>query len=425
MESEFSIQHVAQLTGLSIDTLRYYERIGLLEGVRRAPSGHRRYRQKDLEWIGLLINLRETGMPLAQMRHLAQLRRQGDATADERLLILEQHQRSLEQQMQKLQTHQLALQRKIAQKKAFLAQRDATWHVVHVPEEQEAEDEALDPASRGRREEIKKKGNFMPNDTETHLITTNDLELTVDEEAGSSTMRAYMARPAASGSYPGVIVGFELFGLTRYIRRVVERIARLGYVVIAPDFYHRTAPGIELEATADGRARGFALLHQLTRQHALNDIRATMTYLREREQCSKIGMVGLSVGGHIAYLAATQFDLKATVVFYPGWLTVQDIPLSQPSPTLTLTSGIAQHDGYLLFLVGEQDHLIPGEQRAAIARELQAARVRHEIVTYPDAAHGFFCDERDSFHAASADDAWRRMQALFAMEFAAGVPTGG
>ncbi len=80
---------------------------------------------------------------------------------------------------------------------------------------------------------------------------------------------------------------------------------------------------------------------------------------------------------------------------YPGWLLVQDIPLSRPTPTLALTSGIAEHNGYLLFLVGEQDTLISGEQREAIARELLAANVRHEMVTYPTTPHGFFCDERE------------------------------
>jgi DNA-binding transcriptional MerR regulator len=124
METTFSIHQVAELTGLSIDTLRYYERIKLLEPVSRAPSGHRQYRQKDLDWIGLLINLRETGMPLAEMRHFAELRRQGDATAAERLRLLEQHQQALEQRMQQLEQHMTALQQKIAHKKAFLAQRN-------------------------------------------------------------------------------------------------------------------------------------------------------------------------------------------------------------------------------------------------------------------------------------------------------------
>src|SRR5689334_15886809 len=81
MELAFSIQQVAEQTGLSVDTLRYYERIGLIEPVRRAENGHRRYGQHDIAWLQLLIRLRETGMPLAQMSRFAQLRRQGAATA--------------------------------------------------------------------------------------------------------------------------------------------------------------------------------------------------------------------------------------------------------------------------------------------------------------------------------------------------------
>lgn len=137
MEIEFSIQQVAEITGLSIDTLRYYERIGLLEPVSRASSGHRRYRQKDIDWIGLIINLRETGMPLAQIHHFAELRRQGEATATERLRILEQHQHALSRQMQRLEQHMTALQHKIAHKRAFLAQRDTPPHPASASEQSE------------------------------------------------------------------------------------------------------------------------------------------------------------------------------------------------------------------------------------------------------------------------------------------------
>lgn len=139
METTFSIQQVAELTGLSIDTLRYYERIGLLEPIDRASSGHRRYQQKDLDWIGLLINLKETGMPLAQILHFAELRRQGDATAVERLQLLEQHQRALEEQMQKLAQHMAALQKKIAHKRAVLAQQGNLSDAVQATGEQHKE----------------------------------------------------------------------------------------------------------------------------------------------------------------------------------------------------------------------------------------------------------------------------------------------
>src|SRR5260221_2032288 len=113
METGLIIQQVAKRTGLSIDTLRYYERIGLLEPVGRAQNGHRRYTQHDLDWIDLLIRLRNTGMPRAQMVRFAQLRRHGSATATERRLILEQYQQVLEQCRIELEQHMAALQQKI------------------------------------------------------------------------------------------------------------------------------------------------------------------------------------------------------------------------------------------------------------------------------------------------------------------------
>ena|SRR5436305_1890569 len=113
METDLSIQEVARETGLSIDTLRYYERIELIEPVRRASSGHRRYTQEDISWITLLIRLRKTGMSIAQMIRFAHLRRQGSATITQRRIMLEDHQRSLEEQMQQLEQHMEALQHKI------------------------------------------------------------------------------------------------------------------------------------------------------------------------------------------------------------------------------------------------------------------------------------------------------------------------
>ena len=132
LETGLTIQKVAHQTGLSIDTLRYYERIGLLEPVGRTESGHRRYTPQDLAWIDLLIRLRDTGMPLAQMVHFARLRRQGDATLTERRLMLEEHQRALEARMRITEQHMAALQHKIASLKAHEAQRDAASRPAHA-----------------------------------------------------------------------------------------------------------------------------------------------------------------------------------------------------------------------------------------------------------------------------------------------------
>jgi DNA-binding transcriptional MerR regulator len=111
METELTIQEVAKRTGLSIDTLRYYERIGLLESVRRDQSGYRRYSQQDLDWIDLLISLRAIGMPRAQMVRLAHLLRQGFATTlTQRRLLLEGYQHTLQLQVQEMEQHIQGLQ---------------------------------------------------------------------------------------------------------------------------------------------------------------------------------------------------------------------------------------------------------------------------------------------------------------------------
>jgi len=148
METGLTIQQVAQQTGLSIDTLRYYERIGLLAPIGRAQNGHRRYTQHDLAWIDLLIRLRNTGMPRAQMVRFAQLRRQGSATLTERRLMLEQHQHSLERHMQELEQHMAELQQKIARIKEREEQRDAASRHAHDFGQSEAAVVASDPETK-------------------------------------------------------------------------------------------------------------------------------------------------------------------------------------------------------------------------------------------------------------------------------------
>ncbi len=249
-------------------------------------------------------------------------------------------------------------------------------------------------------------------------IINQQIEIVVEDDHATGSMGAYLAGPQAPGAYPGVIVAHELFGVTAEIRATTDQIARLGYTAIAPEFYHRAAvPGTELTKDEDGRAAGFKLMGQLTRDQAVNDVRATMRYLSSRSDATgRTAMVGFSLGGHIAYLAATQLDLAATAVLYGGWIPTCDIPLSQPEPTITLTPGIAEHDGRLLFLVGEQDQLIGAEQRRELKHALTTAHVRHELIVYPDTPHAFFWEDTDTFRRGTRDDAWRRVQDLLAAE---------
>jgi DNA-binding transcriptional MerR regulator len=99
----FSPAQAVELTGFSLDTLRYYERIGLIEPVHRAAGGHRRYTQDDVEWLDILRCLRATGMPIARMKEFADQVRAGEHTYADRLALLEEHDRTVAAQMALLQ----------------------------------------------------------------------------------------------------------------------------------------------------------------------------------------------------------------------------------------------------------------------------------------------------------------------------------
>ena len=99
----YSIGEVARQTGLSIDTLRYYERIDLLTDIGRNQSGHRCYSEDDLGWLNLLMCLRDTGMPIADMIRFAALIRLGEATVSERIDLLSDHKQNVLNKIDQMQ----------------------------------------------------------------------------------------------------------------------------------------------------------------------------------------------------------------------------------------------------------------------------------------------------------------------------------
>ena len=109
----YSPGQVAEKTGFSLDTLRYYERIGLLDDIERTSGGQRVFTEDDISWLGILRCLRDTGMPINRMRRYAQLAREGDATLVERIDLLEEHDRSVEEQIAHLRAQQEHIRGKI------------------------------------------------------------------------------------------------------------------------------------------------------------------------------------------------------------------------------------------------------------------------------------------------------------------------
>jgi carboxymethylenebutenolidase len=236
-------------------------------------------------------------------------------------------------------------------------------------------------------------------------ITRERVEIPVD----GATMGGHLAGPAEGGPHPAVIVWMEIFGINAHIREVTERVAREGYVALAADFFHRSGPGLDLGYDDAGREEGFVHLRRLHADGMVADARAAVDWLRHREGArgDRIGCLGFCVGGHMAYLTACETDVAAVASFYGGGIAAE--------PTLARTEKIR---GRILCLFGGEDEHIPSEQVDAIKAELTKHEIRNEVVVYPGAGHGFFCDRRDSYHEEAADDAWEKVKALFSDEIA-------
>ncbi|GHO46185.1 MerR family transcriptional regulator [Ktedonospora formicarum] len=123
VEEELTIQQVTEATGVNAYTLRYYERIGLLDGVERASSGHRRYTNQDMAWISMLRRLRSTGMSIRKMQEFANLRRQGEKSLEQRLAFLEQHQQEVLERLHETEAHLAVIDAKIKLHRAQIARK--------------------------------------------------------------------------------------------------------------------------------------------------------------------------------------------------------------------------------------------------------------------------------------------------------------
>ena len=240
-------------------------------------------------------------------------------------------------------------------------------------------------------------------------ITTERIRIDV----GSQQMGGYLARPKDGKPRAAVLVFMEIFGINSHIRDVTERVAREGYVALAPDYFHRTGPGVEYGYDDAGMAGGMKLLMQLEADEMIADSQAALAWLRARKDVTgKVGCMGFCIGGHMTYLTACETDVAAAASFYGGGIAGPQGPGGAP-PTVSRTPKLK---GRILCLFGEKDSLIPLAQVETIKAALAQAKTKSEVVLYSGADHGFFCDQRATYQKAAADDAWKRVKALFASE---------
>ena len=232
--------------------------------------------------------------------------------------------------------------------------------------------------------------------------------------ADGSNMRGYLARPEGGETLPGIIVYMEIFGINSHIRDVTERIAAEGFVALAPDYFHRTGPGIELGYDDAGMGEGMKHLGQLDADQMIADAEAAITLLNARDDVggAGIGAMGFCIGGHMTYLTACATGIRAAASYYGGGIAAPQGPGGGAS-TLSRTPSIG---GRIHCYFGGQDAMIPGDQVDAVRGALADAGTRHEVTVYEEADHGFHCDQRATFNEAAAKDAWGKTVALFNSE---------
>lgn len=215
---------------------------------------------------------------------------------------------------------------------------------------------------------------------------------------------AYLAQPAEPTEPPPIVlVVQEIFGVHHYIQDVCRRLAKQGYLAIAPELYFRQGDPHEYD---DIPTLLSELVSQVPDAQVLLDLdRATNWAVRQGGDANKLGMTGFCWGGRISWLyAAHNPQLKAAVAWY-GKLA-GDKTLNMPKHPVDIA---AELSAPVLGLYGAEDASIPLEQVDLMRQALRAANATAEIVVYPEAGHAFHADYRPSYHEESAKEGWQRM----------------
>ena len=224
---------------------------------------------------------------------------------------------------------------------------------------------------------------------------------------------AYLAKPEQEGVYSAVVVIQEIFGVNEHIRDIANRLAREGYVAIAPAIYQRQAPQFEVGYADRDVQLGRKYKVQTKASELISDIQATIDYLYSLPEVKQdgVGTIGFCFGGHVVYLAATLNDVAATASFYGAQIATW-CP-GEEKATITRTKDIK---GTLYAFFGTEDPLIPNEQTEMIEQELQKHHIPHHVFRYRGATHGFMCDCRPSYDELAAKDAWAKVLDLFSQK---------
>ena len=240
----------------------------------------------------------------------------------------------------------------------------------------------------------------------------------VELETPTGPMRTYVFKPAAEGMFPGVVFYSEIFQVTAPIRRTAALIAGQGYIVAVPEVYHELEPaGTVLAYDQAGADKGND--HKFTKQLSSydDDARAVLAYLKSREDCNgRLGAVGICLGGHLAFRAAMNPDVLATVCFYATDIHSGSLGKGKNDNSLERAEEIK---GELLHIWGRQDPHVPLEGRNKIRARLDEVGSDFQWFEV-NGAHAFMRDEGYRYDPALAYHCYGLLFELFHRKLAIG-----
>jgi carboxymethylenebutenolidase len=202
------------------------------------------------------------------------------------------------------------------------------------------------------------------------------------------SFKGYLSLPP-TGTGPGILLIQEIFGVNRHIRAVADQYAMDGYVVLAPDMFWRTEPGLELGYGEGDMRKGMEMKQKTDLALVAQDMASTVETLRALPECTgKVASIGYCMGGLVSYLAAANAGVDAAVCYYPGGIEGQ---LAQ-----------AEHIKCpILFHFASKDRII-SESAVTAVRNTFAGRPDAAVELHRDVDHGFNCWDRASYNQKAA-----------------------
>jgi carboxymethylenebutenolidase len=243
-------------------------------------------------------------------------------------------------------------------------------------------------------------------------------DIVVELATPTGPMRTQVFRPAADGKYPGLVLFSEIFQITAPIRRTAALIAAHGYVVAVPEVYHELeAPGTVLAYDQAGADRGNQDKYAKELASYDANARAVLDHLTAREDCTgRLGAMGICMGGHLAFRAAMNPEVRATVCFYATDIHSRSLGKGKNDNSLQRAGEIK---GELLHVWGRQDPHVPLEGRNLIKARLEEVGASFQWYEV-NGAHAFLRDEGPRYDGALALQCFGLALELFHRRLAVG-----